>query len=104
MIRDNRTDDVFDDDDLPGARVSWPMPDNDVTIREMIDDADVERYLYDGRDFDPETGLQYNRARHFDPTIGRRLNEEPVGYEGGDANLYRYVGNAPCNDADPTVE
>jgi RHS repeat-associated protein len=62
--------------------------------------ADADHFLYDGRDFDPEAGLQYNRARHYDPTVGRWITQDPIGYEAGDVNLYRYVGNAPCNDSD----
>lgn len=46
-------------------------------------------------------GLQCNRARHDDSETGRWLNLEPIGYEAGE-NLYRCVGNAPCNDADPS--
>ncbi|MBI3836618.1 MAG: hypothetical protein HY288_01620 [Planctomycetia bacterium] len=52
---------------------------------------------YDGRDLDA-TDLQYHQARHFDPTIGRWLNEDPTGFEDS-ANLYRYVGNGPSNTA-----
>jgi hypothetical protein len=29
---------------------------------------------------------------------------EPLGFAAGDANLYRYVGNDPVNDTDPTGE
>jgi RHS repeat-associated protein len=80
MIRDTN-DNLFDDD-----------------VR------DADQFLYDGRDFDPEVGLQYHQARHFDPTVGRWINQDPIGHEAGDTNLYRYVGNAPCNVTDPTVE
>jgi len=66
--------------------------------------TDANQFLYDGHDFDPEVGLQYNRARHFDPTVGRWITQDPIGYEADDANEYRYVGNAPCNDTDPSVE
>lgn len=38
----------------------------------------------------------------YDPSIGRWLEEDPIGFEGGDANLYRYVGNDPTNETDPT--
>ncbi len=65
--------------------------------------TDADRFDYIGRDFDPEVVLQYNRARHYDPTVGRWINQDPVRFEDG-ANLYRYVGNAPCNDSDPSVE
>jgi hypothetical protein len=38
----------------------------------------------------------------FDPTVGRWLEEDPIGFEGGDANLYRFVGNDPTNFTDPS--
>jgi uncharacterized protein RhaS with RHS repeats len=37
----------------------------------------------------------------YDPTIGRFLSEDPSGFDGGDPNLYRYVGNDPVNHTDP---
>ena len=38
----------------------------------------------------------------YDPTVGRFLEEDPIRFAGGDANLYRYVGNSPMNYVDPT--
>jgi uncharacterized protein RhaS with RHS repeats len=38
----------------------------------------------------------------YDPTIGRWTVEDPIDFAGGDANLYRYVGNVPTNYVDPT--
>ena len=61
-----------------------------------------ELFGYTGRDFDAETGLQYNRARWFDPGTGRWMSRDPIGFEAGDANLYRYVGNQPTTKTDPS--
>jgi RHS repeat-associated protein len=60
------------------------------------------RYLYTGREFDPETGLQYNRARYYDATSGRWTTQDPLGFAAGDANVYRYVANSPTTLTDPT--
>ena len=57
---------------------------------------------YTGRDWDKDAGLQYNRARWYDPATGRWLSQDPIGFEAGDANLYRYVGNQPTVRIDPT--
>lgn len=38
----------------------------------------------------------------YDPTIGRWTTEDPIAFEGGDADLYRYVGNNPTNFTDPS--
>jgi RHS repeat-associated protein len=56
---------------------------------------------YTGRPRDQTTGLQYNRARWYDPGSGRFISEDPLGPAGG-LNLYRYVGNSPYNASDPT--
>jgi RHS repeat-associated protein len=57
-------------------------------------------YTYTGRELDPESGLFYYRARHYDPTTGRFLQEDPIGLLGG-VNLYLYVLNDPVNLVDP---
>src|SRR5438445_3738044 len=37
------------------------------------------RYFWVGREFDSETGLEYNRARYYDPTTGRWISQDPLG-------------------------
>jgi RHS repeat-associated protein len=59
-------------------------------------------YKYTGREFDATTGLQYNRARYYDPTVGRWISQDPMGFDAGDSNLYRYVENAPTIATDPS--
>lgn len=44
--------------------------------------------------------LYYYRARYYDPSAGRFLSEDPVGFDGG-GNFYRYVYNDPIGLADP---
>jgi uncharacterized protein RhaS with RHS repeats len=39
-------------------------------------------------------------ARYYDPTTGRFLSEDPIGYSGG-RNFYNYVGNSSPNCLDP---
>ncbi len=46
-------------------------------------------------------GLYYYRARFYDSNVGRFVSEDPIGFSGGDVNLYRYVGNDPVNAVDP---
>jgi RHS repeat-associated protein len=50
----------------------------------------------------PESGLQYMRARYYDAEIARFLSEDPIAYGGGDVNLFRYVSNNPIMSADRT--
>jgi RHS repeat-associated protein len=39
--------------------------------------------------------LHFESARWFDPTVGRWLTEDVVGFATDPSNLYRYVGNSP---------
>jgi RHS repeat-associated protein len=55
-----------------------------------------------GRERDGVPGLQYNRARWYDPSSGQWASLDPLGFDAGDANLYRYVGNSPTNATDPS--
>lgn len=59
------------------------------------------RYRFTGREFEGATGLQYSRARWYDPQIGRFISEDPIGFAGGDINLYGYVWNNPQTFTDP---
>ncbi len=58
-------------------------------------------FQFTGREFDTETNLQFSRARYFDPTTGRFISEDPIGFKGG-ANFYRYVRNNAVDLTDPT--
>ena len=60
------------------------------------------RYAYTGRELENETGLYYYRARYYDPELGRFISEDPIGFSGGDVNLFRYVENDPINRVDPS--
>jgi RHS repeat-associated protein len=51
--------------------------------------------------YDPLTGLVHFGAREYDPETGRWTSKDPIGFAGGDPNLYAYVGNDPVNDVDP---
>ena len=64
----------------------------------------VNPLRYTARESDSETGLYYYRARYYDPTAGRFTREDPLGFYGGDVNLYRYVWNSPLNFSDPIGE
>jgi RHS repeat-associated protein len=62
------------------------------------------RYGYTARELDLESGLSYYRARYYDSNVGRFISVDPMGFEAGDTNLYRYVGNNSTNANDPSGE
>ncbi len=43
-----------------------------------------------------------NNGRYYDAATGRFLSEDPTKEAGGDANLFRYAGNDPVNNLDPS--
>ena len=103
-------------------RVLWPLVDNLGTVRDLAKqdgtiathyqydsygnvtsgDTSLTRYLFTSRELDTDTGLQYNRARWYDPTVGRWISEDPLGFVAGDGNIVRYVGNGVTAKIDPS--
>jgi len=62
----------------------------------------VENNLrFPGQYFDKETGFHYNYQRFYDPDTARYIQTDPIGFAGGEINLYGYVGNNPVNWLDP---
>jgi RHS repeat-associated protein len=57
-------------------------------------------FQYTGRENDG-MGLYYYRARYYSPELQRFISEDPIGFEGGDANFYAYVANNPMKWFDP---
>jgi len=38
----------------------------------------------------------------YSPTLGRFITTDPIGFQAGDENLYRFVSNNPTNAVDPS--
>jgi len=107
----------------PSDGTAWYLTDHLGTIRDLVDAAGViinqldydsfgrlvsqtnptagDRFGFTSREYDPELGLYYYRARYYDPHLGRFVSQDPLGFDAGDSNLYRYVGNAPLAARDP---
>ncbi len=64
--------------------------------------AGQDRYAYSGTVTDPLTGLVGDDARQYDPTLGKWMSDDPIGFGGGDTNVSRYGGNSPTNGRDPS--
>jgi RHS repeat-associated protein len=56
---------------------------------------------FPGQYFLIESGLHYNWYRHYDPTIGRYLQTDPLGFVDG-PDIYAYANSAPGMYVDPT--
>ncbi len=105
-------------------RVLWPIVDHLGTVRDLVKqdgtvathfvydafggivsgDTSLTRYLFTSREFDVDTGEQYNRARWYDANTGLWISEDPRGFTAGYTHLSYYVANSPTNLADPSGE
>jgi RHS repeat-associated protein len=66
---------------------------NDMSFRSLVA---VSFWRREGENLGPS----YYRARYYDPQAGRFVNEDPIGFEGGE-NSYRYVRNRSIGLSDP---
>jgi RHS repeat-associated protein len=63
------------------------------------DDAQFCPIRFQGQWADAETGLCYNRFRHYDPQAAEYVSPDPIGLDGG-PRLHGYVGD-PLGSIDP---
>ena len=62
----------------------------------------ISTKTFDAWDLGQDRSWRNQLHRWYDPSAGRWISEDPIGFEAGDANLYRYVGNGPTNAVDPS--
>ena len=59
-------------------------------------------HLFQGLKLTDVTGLAYVRHRDYSPTLGRFIERDPIEFEAGDGNWYRFVANRPAGNVDPS--
>jgi len=65
------------------------------------DNPGFQPFGFAGGLWDADTGLVRFGARDYDAEIGRWTAKDPIGFNGGDTNLYGYVLGDPVNFFDP---
>jgi RHS repeat-associated protein len=63
--------------------------------------SELDSIGFAGGLFDADTGLTHFGAREYNAETGKWLSKDPIGFSGGDTNLYGYVANDPVNYIDP---
>jgi RHS repeat-associated protein len=120
-VHGDQTDQLFVRVSSTGT-VAWYLTDRLGSVRNLTDNSGVvqdtitydgygnatetnssfgDRYKFTGRELDSETGLQYNRARYYDPATGRWTSEDSLEFGAGDPNFYGYAANQPTGQTDP---
>jgi RHS repeat-associated protein len=106
-----------------GTNVGWYLTDNIGSVRLIVNTSGTvldqityyafggiqnetnsgngDRFKFTGAELDSEIGLQHQGARYYNPFTGRWNSRDPIGFNAGDTNLFRYVSNAPVIAADP---
>ncbi len=106
--------------------VAWYLDDREGSVKDLINNAGSvldhvdygaygtvqaesapaqgDRFKYAGMEYDAAIGANHVQTRWYDPANGRYLSQDTISFEGGDADLYIYVGNGPTDAVDPTGE
>jgi RHS repeat-associated protein len=108
----------------PSGTVNWYVTDNLGSVRQIVNASGTmvyqatydpwgnlvsemfpgngDRFKFAAGAFDSITGSYQFGARYYSPADGRFESRDPLGFGGGTANLYGYVGNDPLDNVDPT--
>ena len=106
LMRFDGTDEEWHLNDGLGSTVALADDDGDITDQYSYDVFGATRshtgssgaeFTFAGEQTD-SSGLQYLRARYYDPENGRFLSQDPIPF----LQQYAYVGNNPVNFVDPS--
>jgi RHS repeat-associated protein len=101
---------------------AWYLADKQGTIRDLLDNSgsvvarrdfdsfgrilsstgSVDRFAFQGREWEASVSLYQFRARWYDPLTRQFTTTDPLGFAAGDPNTRRFVSNNPMNGRDPS--
>ncbi len=84
-----------------GQNLAWDLVPRPFGQAEQQTFPSLSNLGFPGQYFDVEDGLHQNGYRDYDPSIGRYVESDPIGLEGG-INTYQYANAAPAMHKDPT--
>jgi RHS repeat-associated protein len=80
--------------------ITWDRVQDPFGNTHSLSGASQNPLRFPGQYADEESALSYNYFRDYDPTLGRYVQSDPIGLEGG-LNTFAYVGGNPISNADP---
>jgi RHS repeat-associated protein len=109
MVRDGRTY-RFIADQLGSVRLVIDAASGEI-VQQLAYDAfgrvlsntnpGFQPFGFAGGLYDDDTRLAHFGAREYDAAVGRWISRDPLLFDGGNDNLYAYVGSDPVNQRDP---
>lgn len=81
-------------------RIIWTWNNTDFGLGQITGTVKFNLRL-PGQYYDELTGLHYNLNRYYNPELGRYMEPDPIGLEGG-SNPYVYAENNPISNIDPS--
>jgi RHS repeat-associated protein len=84
----------------PSQALTWDAQFDPFGEEFLISGSAVQPNRFPGQYADAESGYSYNYFRDYEPSIGRYLQSDPVGLEGG-INSYAYVDSNAVRFTDP---
>lgn len=83
----------------PGPDTKWYIGDD---IIAGTTSARGNSFFFQGRELDGDMGSYQFRFRDYNSSLGEFIQRDPIRHLAKARSLYRFVGNSPCDNKDPS--